>query len=106
MRTVAWPILSPAALHGAAGQIVNRSPHIPKQTPPPSWLFAEFGAAVGPQPHFVAGNDRHQAIINTLIAGRTNDGAKGTGLAVVDAIRFTALEWFDEFTTSSGVSSN
>ena len=63
-------------------------------------LLAAFGATLGPEPHFVAGNDRHQAIIHPLIVGRTNDGAKGTSLSVVEAIRKAALPWFDEFTTS------
>ena len=37
--------------------------------------------------HIVVGNERHPAIIHSLIVGRTKSGAKGTGLAVVEAIR-------------------
>jgi HK97 family phage major capsid protein len=106
VRTVPWPTLSNAALHGIAGKIVNLvAPHT--EADPAAilvQLLSEFGATLGAEPHFVAGNDRHQAIINPLIVGRTNNGAKGTGLAVVEAIRKLALPWFDEF-TSSGLSS-
>jgi hypothetical protein len=106
VRTVPWPTLNNAALHGTAGKIVNLvAPHT--EADPAAilvQLLAVFGATVGPEPHFVAGNDRHQAIINPLIVGRTNNGAKGTGLAVVEATRRQALAWFDEFTTS-GLSS-
>jgi hypothetical protein len=106
VRTVPWPTLNNAALHGTAGRIVNLvAPHT--EADPAAvlaQLLAEFGATLGAEPHFVAGNDRHQAIINPLIVGRTNNGAKGTGLAVVEAIRKHALPWFDEF-TASGLSS-
>jgi 5S rRNA maturation endonuclease (ribonuclease M5) len=106
VRTVPWPTLNNAALHGIAGKIVNLvAPHT--EADPAAilvQLLAEFGATVGASAHFIAGNDRHQAIINPLVVGRTNNGAKGTALAVVDAIRQRALPWFDEFTTS-GLSS-
>jgi hypothetical protein len=106
VRTVPWPTLNNAALHGIAGKIVNLvAPHT--EADPAAilvQLLAVFGATVGAEPHFIAGNDRHQAIINPLVVGRTNNGAKGTALAVVEAIRQRALPWFDEFTTS-GLSS-
>ncbi|MET0994743.1 MAG: DUF3987 domain-containing protein, partial [Mycobacterium sp.] len=102
VRTVPWPTLSDAALHGAAGKTVNLvAPHT--EADPAAilvQLLATFGATLGPEPHFVAGNDRHQAIIHPLVVGRTNDGANGTSLSVVEAIRRRALPWFDEFTTS------
>jgi Bifunctional DNA primase/polymerase, N-terminal len=106
VRTVPWPTLNNAALHGIAGKIVNLvAPHTEADSAAVLvQLLAEFGATLGAEPHFVAGNDRHQAIINPLIVGRTNNGAKGTGLAVVEAIRKQALPWFDEF-TASGLSS-
>ena len=92
VKTVPWPTLSDTALHGTAGKIVNLvAPHT--EADPAALLvqlLAEFGATLGPEPHFVAGNDRHQAIIDPLIVGRTNNGAKGTGLAAVDAIRSRA----------------
>jgi len=106
LQTVPWPTLSPAALHGSAGEIVRLvEPHT--EADPAAilaQLLAELGAAVGPGPHFVAANDRHCAVINPLVVGRTADGAKGTSLAVVEAIRRRALPWFDAFCTS-GLSS-
>jgi hypothetical protein len=102
VRTVPWPTLSDAALHGVAGRIVKlAAPHT--EADPAAilvHLLAILGAAIGPEPHIVVGNERHQAIINPLIVGKTNNGAKGTALAVVEAIRRRALPWFDEFTTS------
>jgi hypothetical protein len=104
--TVAWPTLGDAAMHGTAGEIVNLvAPHT--EADPAAilvQLLAVFGATLGSGPHFIAGNDRHQAIIHSLIVGRTNSGAKGTSLSVVEAIRRRALDWFDEFTVS-GLSS-
>ena len=106
VRTVPWPTLNHAALHGVAGQIVNLvAPHT--EADPAAilvQLMAVFGATLGAGPHIMAGNERHRAVIGPLIIGRTNNGAKGTGLSVVEAIRKRALPWFDEFTTS-GLSS-
>jgi hypothetical protein len=106
VRTVPWPTLSDAALHGTAGTIVSLvAPHT--EADPAAilvQLLAVFGATLGPGPHIVAGNERHRAVIAPLIVGRTNNGAKGTGLGVVEAIRKLTLPWFDEFTTS-GLSS-
>jgi hypothetical protein len=104
--TVPWPTLNATAMHGTTGKIVNLVAQHTEADPAAILvqLMAQFGAAVGPGPHFIAGNDRHQAIINPLIVGRTNSGAKGTSLGVVDAIRRQALPWFDEFVTS-GLSS-
>ena len=106
VKTVPWPTLSDTAMHGVAGQVVKVvAPHT--ESDPGALLvqlMAVFGATLGPGPHIVAGNERHQAIIHPLIVGRTNNGAKGTSLGVVEAIRKHALPWFDEFTTS-GLSS-
>ncbi|MDT5348320.1 MAG: hypothetical protein QOH91_1607 [Mycobacterium sp.] len=106
VKTVPWPTLSDAALHGTPGEIVNLvAPHT--EADPAAilvQLLAVFGATLGPGPHIVAGNERHRTVIAPLIIGRTNNGAKGTGLGVVEAIRKLALPWFDEFTTS-GLSS-
>jgi hypothetical protein len=102
VKTVPWPTLSDTALHGTAGKIVNLvAPHT--EADPAAilvQLLADFGATLGPGPHIMAGNERHRAVINPLIVGRTNNGAKGTGLGVVEAVRKRALPWFDEFTTS------
>jgi hypothetical protein len=100
--TVAWPTLNGAALRGTAGQIITLvAPHTEADSVAILvQLLAVFGATLGSGPHFMAGNERHQAIINPLIIGRTNDGAKGTSLGVVEAIRKRALPWFEEFTTS------
>lgn len=102
VKTVPWPSLSDTALHGTAGQIVTLvAPHT--EADPAAillQLLAVFGVTLGSGPHIVAGNNRHQAVIHPLIVGRTNSGAKGTGLGAVEAIRRHALPWFDEFTTS------
>jgi hypothetical protein len=67
-------------------------------------LKAVFGACVGHNPHIVAGNTKHHAVIHPLITGRTSDGAKGTAFGVVDAIRKLALPDFTQNVTS-GLSS-
>jgi hypothetical protein len=106
VQTVPWPTLSDAALHGAAGEMVKLvAPHT--EADPAAilvQLLAVFGATLGPGPHFLAGNDRHQAIIHPLIVGRTNNGAKGTALALVETIRNYALPDFSAC-IASGLSS-
>lgn len=102
IQTVPWPTLDHAALTGTAGKIVELvAPHT--EADPSAimvQLLAVFGATLGAGPHFIAGNDRHQAVIHPLIVGRTNNGAKGTSLGVVEAIRQRALPSFDACTTS------
>lgn len=102
VKTVPWPTLSATALHGTAGQIVKMAALHTEADPAALLvqLLAVFGATLGPGPHFVAGNNRHQAVIHPLVVGRTNSGAKGTSLGVVEAICQRALPWFGEFTTS------
>ncbi len=104
--TVPWPTLNNAALHGTAGTIVNLvAPHT--EADPAAilvQLLAVFGATIGPDPHIVVGNKQHRAVIDPLIVGRTNKGAKGTSLDVVGAVAAVELEWFGEFTVS-GLSS-
>ena len=102
VHTVPWPTLPDAALYGTAGDIVKLvTPHT--EADPAAilvQLLAEFGATLGSGPHFTAGNERHQAIIHPLIVSRTNNGAKGTSLAVVEAIRKLAVLTFEGCTTS------
>lgn len=104
--TVPWPTLNNAALHGTAGTIVKLvAPHT--EADPAAilvQLLAVFGATIGPKPHIVVGNKQHRAVIDPLIVGRTNKGAKGTSLDVVGAVVDVELEWFGEFTVS-GLSS-
>ena len=100
--TVPWPTLSDTALHGTAGKIINLvAPHT--EADPAAMLvqlLAVFGATLGSGPHFIAGNERHQAIIHPLIVGRTNNGAKGTSLGVVEAIRKSGVLEFEGCTVS------
>ena len=102
VQTLPWPTLSDAALLGTAGRIVKLvAPHT--EADPAALLvqlLAVFGATLGPGPHLVVGNERHQAIIHPLIVGRTNRGAKGTGLALIETIRKSALPEFDACTAS------
>jgi hypothetical protein len=45
-------------------------------------------------------NEGIQTDISPVNQVNVNNGAKGTGLGVVEAIRKHAVPWFDEFTTS------
>lgn len=102
IRTVPWPHLNPTALQGVAGEIVNLvAPHT--EADPPAilvQLLAVFGVTLGAGPHLRVGQERHQAIVHPLIVGRNSNGAKGTGLALVEAIRQEALPDFDGCTVS------
>ena len=102
LRTLAWPTLDSSALVGTAGQIVNSlSPHT--EADPAALLvqlLAVFGCTVGPSPHVWVANAAQRALLHPLIVGRTSDGAKGTALSVVEAVRRRALPDFDANTTS------
>lgn len=91
--TMEWPTLDPAAFHGVAGQIVQAvAPHT--EADPVAMLaqlLCRVGVEIGNNPHIRVANKRHAAIINPLVVGRTNSGAKGTGYDVVDAIMRKAL---------------
>jgi hypothetical protein len=106
LRTLAWPTLDPAALFGTAGQIVNSvAPHT--EADPAAilvQLLSVFGCTVGPNPHVWVANAAQRALLHPLIVGRTSDGAKGTALNLVEAVRRRALPAFDAYTTS-GLSS-
>lgn len=97
LPAIPWPQLDPTALAGRAGQIVQAvAPHT--EADPAAillQLLATFGAIIGPEPHIYVGNDTHHAVIHPLIVGKTSSGAKGTGLAVVEAIRKEAIPEFD-----------
>lgn len=97
VKAVAWPVLSPVALHGNAGRIVNAvAPHTEADTSAVLLqLLAVFGATV-PGPYFTVSNTPHRAIISPTIVGRTSDGAKGTSLSIVEAILRGALPDFSE----------
>jgi hypothetical protein len=106
LRTLAWPTLNPDALFGTAGQIVKSvAPHT--EADPAALLvqlLAVFGCTVGPGAHVWVANAEQRALLHPLIVGRTSDGAKGTALSVVEAVRRRALPDFDANTTS-GLSS-
>jgi hypothetical protein len=67
-------------------------------------LLSVFGCTVGTNPHVWVANAAQRALLHPLIVGRTSDGAKGTALSVVEAVRRRALPDFAANTTS-GLSS-
>jgi hypothetical protein len=74
-----WPRLSPLALCGLAGDVVNTiEPHT--EADPVAILFqflVMFGNAVGGAPYFNVGADEHRANLNVLLVGDTSTGRKG-----------------------------
>lgn len=88
LSVVAFPSLSAAALVGLPGKIVEAvTPHT--EAHPAAILLqylARFGCEVGRTAHVYADNREHHARINTLIVGKTSDGAKGTSDGVVSAL--------------------
>jgi hypothetical protein len=88
ISVVPFPVLDQAALQGTPGKIVNEVAPYTEAHPAAilAQLLARFGAEVGPGPHVLIGNREHPARINTMIVGRTSDGAKGTSHEVVVAL--------------------
>ena len=94
VRTVPWPRLDPAALHGHAGKIVRLLEEHTEADPAALLvqILHQVGAVVGRDPHIVVSNKMHPAITSPLIVGATSNGAKGTSTDVVNAVRRRADE--------------
>jgi hypothetical protein len=93
VSVVAFPTLSPVALQGLPGKIVEAvAPHTEAHPAPILVQYlARFGVTIGAGPHVFIDNRQHPARMNPLIVGKTSDGAKGTSYGVVAAL-FAAAE--------------
>jgi hypothetical protein len=68
-------------------------------------FLAAFGIAIGAQPHFMVGEDRHQLKIWPLIVGVTSRGRKGVSATIVRRILREADTAFVDERVQSGLSS-
>lgn len=75
-----WPELSPAALHGPLGLVVDAlAPHTEADRAGIlAALLAYFGAAVGAGPHFRLSGTRQGARVNLLVVGESARARKGS----------------------------
>ncbi|OKH76594.1 hypothetical protein EB72_27730 [Mycobacterium sp. SWH-M1] len=94
---VPWPTIDKLAFLGVAGQIVELVTPYTEADPAAVLvqLLTTFGAAVD-GPHVMVSSQEHRAVLHALLIGRTSGGAKGTSLAIVNAIRKRALPEFDD----------
>jgi hypothetical protein len=101
-----WPTLDPAALQGAAGELVTMIEPTTEADPAAVLvtLLAAFGSWVGPGPHLVVANRKHPAVLWPLIVGSTGDGAKGTSWDLVERIFAEADSDFMAIRRTSGLS--
>jgi hypothetical protein len=77
---IPWPTLSPDALHGLAGEIVNV---IEPETEADkaavlAQLLVSFGNLIGRSPYYVVEATRHHSNLFAVLVGRTSRGRKGT----------------------------
>lgn len=81
----AAPVLSPFALHGLAGDIVEATAPITEATPAAMLvtLLTTFGAMVGRGAYVAVGAERHHASLFVLVVGPTGQGRKGTSLKAI-----------------------
>jgi hypothetical protein len=79
------PVLSPFALHGVAGEVVEATaPHT--EASPAAMLvtlLTAFGAMVGRGAHIAVGPEHHHARIFALVVGATGRARKGTSLKAI-----------------------
>ncbi|MBA2282166.1 MAG: hypothetical protein H0W36_07610 [Gemmatimonadetes bacterium] len=86
--SVPWPAVSPAALHGLAGDVVRAiEPHT--EADPVALLvtfLSVFGAAVGRGPHFHVDGADHPARLNVVLVGESAKARKGTSYARIEPL--------------------
>lgn len=72
-----------AAYYGLPGEVVRcLAPHIEAGSPAVLAQFLTgFGSAVGPNPYFPVGGDRHKPNLYAAVVGETGKGRKGSGLS-------------------------
>jgi hypothetical protein len=87
-QDAAWPVLTPDAYHGLAGEVVARI--LPDTESDPAALLLQylvsFGNAVGRQPYYLIEQDRHFANLFTVLVGQTSKSRKGTSAGRIRAI--------------------
>jgi hypothetical protein len=83
-----WPMMSPAAFHGLAGEVVARI--LPNTESDPIALLLQylvsFGNAVGRLPYYLIEQDQHFANLFTVLVGQTSKSRKGTSAGRIRAI--------------------
>lgn len=96
MTDGAWPVLSPDALHGLAGEFVRLvEPHTEAD---PVALLASFLAEVGTLlnrgPHIILDGSRHPLLVWPVLVGRSSKSRKGTADSRVGGFfRMADSEW-------------
>jgi hypothetical protein len=101
-----WPLLSPEALYGIAGDIV-RAIAPETEADPVSILLSlltAFGNAVGKCPHFALASGIHHANLFTAIVGDTASG-KGQSWGIIQSLMRQADAEWNEHSIAYGLSS-
>src|SRR6516162_6559339 len=106
-RDATWPLMTPAAFHGLAGEVVARI--LPDTESDPAALLLQylvsFGNAVGRLPYYQIEHDRHFANLFTVLVGQTSKSRKGTSAGRIRAIfKIVDPDWARE-RTLGGMSS-
>jgi hypothetical protein len=105
--TPEWPILSPDALHGLAGDIVQAiEPHT--ESDPVallSQLLVAFGSAAGRGSCFLAEADRHGLNLFMALVGTSSKGRKGTSWGHIKRLFETVEPTWSNNCVVSGLSS-
>lgn len=102
----AQPVLSPFALHGLAGEIVEATDPITEATAPGMLftLLTTFGAMVGRGAYVAVGAEHHHPCLFILIVGPSGKGRKGTSLKAITPPLMSAGRDAKEFLTERRVS--
>ena len=87
-----WPVLSPAAYHGLAGEFVACvAPHTEADNVALLLTYlTSFGSAIGRQPYYQIEDTHHYGNLFIVIAGRTSRSRKGTAADRVRRVFETA----------------
>lgn len=78
-----WPTIDRAAFHGPAGEYSQAADPFTEADPVGILMsvLAMCGAAIGPGPYMLAGNDKHPPLIWPVLVGPTAKAGKGTSLS-------------------------
>jgi hypothetical protein len=98
-RDAAWPVPTPDAYHGLAGEVVARI--LPHTESDPAGLLLQylvsFGNAVGRQPYYLIEQTQHFANLFTVLVGQTSKSRKGTSAERIRAIfKIADPDWASE----------
>jgi hypothetical protein len=91
------PVLDPKALHGLAGQMVEKILSTTEADPVALLIqtLTTFGSVIGRGPHFIVEETPHYTNLNSMLVGSTSLGREGTSASrILAPFRYVDEQWY------------